>query len=91
MLLIAILNSEHSGASNLSPPFISERSSWYDFGCATCFHDDIVLNNDNLTYLSDLGQQYSVNMERIWRWKLLNLKVFECHHKDGQQSDMVRT
>jgi hypothetical protein len=73
MLLIAILNSEHSGASDFSPAHISEKSSWYDFGCATCFHDGTVLNHDNLTYLSDLVQQHSVNMERKWGWKLLNL------------------
>jgi hypothetical protein len=73
MLLIAILNSEHSGASDLSPPYISERSSRYDFGCATCICEDIKLSHDDLTYLSDLRQQYSMNVERKWSWELLNL------------------
>ena len=73
MLLIAILNSEHSGASDFSPAHISEKRSSYDFGCATCFHDDTALNHDKLTYLSDLVQQHPVNVERKWGWELFNL------------------
>ena len=89
MLLIAILNSKHSGASEFSPPYISERIARYDFGCATCSRGDIELSHDDLTYLSDLRQQYLMNMERERGWELLDLRISECHHKDGQQSDMV--
>jgi hypothetical protein len=41
--------------------------------------------------LRNLIKQDPVNVEGIGRWKLLDFKVFKRHHKNCEESNMMRT